>query len=267
MWFHGGNEKGRYKKHWIQWRGWWHFDNNDEARMEVMSGADNGLICKLEFSKGYVRERTIGFTFALPRILFFHFGVCWGWIEKFKWYSKFVGEDDTPVVCPWDTGNTMYKYHAGERTFGISWYREYLRVEIGSFEDNSSFRQGPWWTEFSVDVPSLIFGDIKHERKLIAEKNVIVPMPEKDYDAQVKLFDCVWQRSRSPFKTRLFRGTIECSEGIPYPGKGTTSYNCGEDATQSIDCVVSSGDIRKASAEMIGKIVASVTERRMTHPL
>ena len=50
-------------------------------------------------------------------------------------------------------------------------------------------------------------------------------------------------------------------EPIPNPGKGTCSYNCGEDALHSLTCNVNTIE------DGIGEVMKSVNKCRMAYPL
>ena len=58
-------------------------------------------------------------------------------------------------------------------------------------------------------------------------------MPEGSYRGRIKTKKVRWNRRwwNGPWH---YSAEIEVANGIPHPGKGSTSYNCSEDATYSM---------------------------------
>lgn len=63
-----------------------------------------------------------------------------------------------------------------------------------------------------------------------------VLMPEATYPVTVTLTEDSWKRPRWPWPTIMRRAQIDCPGGIPKPGKGENTWDCGEDATYGLTC-------------------------------
>jgi len=105
-----------------------------------------------------------------------------------------------------------------------------------------------------------IFGRTTYSEIPISDHKVEIPMPEAVYPATVRLVEAQWRRPRWPFVWyRVRRAEVTPDKGIPFPGKGENSWDCGEDATYSLTCVASTVE------ESIGKMVESVMRSRLRH--
>ena len=76
----------------------------------------------------------------------------------------------------------------------------------------------------------------------------VVPMPERAYPASVKLFESTWKRPRW-FASRMVRAEVKIEKGIPFPGKGENSYDCGDDALFGLTCKADT--VEQAIAETV----------------
>lgn len=99
----------------------------------------------------------------------------------------------------------------------------------------------PWgderrWSKLrygSFHFDDFLLGRSKCERSTIEERQVLVPMSERSYQATAKLVLYEWKRPRW-FTKRMKRCEINVPEGIPHEGKGENSWDCGTDATFGI---------------------------------
>jgi len=120
-----------------------------------------------------------------------------------------------------------------ERSTGISIHNWTAWLEL--WNDDSDSSKGFWSFNYGVgDLLSLIFGRNNHSQKTIKETDVTVPMPEGNYEGKVKIFESKWKRARLPWAKYMVRSEIEVPKGIPYPGKGENSWDCGTQHTYSI---------------------------------
>lgn len=132
---------------------------------------------------------------------------------------------------------TLNLHHAGDDCFdckgrkGKHWYWWPLNTLLGKPEYNSR--------------PLLE----RPERRRIL-------MPEAAYPVDVMLTEDTWKRPRWPRAIVVRRANIECPGGIPTPGKGENSWDCGEDATFGLTCQAESVE------EAIDRLKASVMEDR-----
>lgn len=118
----------------------------------------------------------------------------------------------------------------GKRCTGVAVHDGSIWFDVWSKWGEWSAKD-PWWMQFNINPVDVIFGKPAYSERTIKEGiPVEVPMPEKSYPGTVKIFESIWKRPRSPFSTRIVRTTIEVPEGVPFPGKGENSWDCGEDS-------------------------------------
>ena len=102
------------------------------------------------------------------------------------------------------------------------------------------------------------------EPELIEEAEANVMMPERNYKATVTLrrVRFGWDRLPRCFDKETTQAEVKMHDGeqIPVPGKGTTSYNCGEDACYGWSGGASSVD------DATWKVSLSVLEDRKRNP-
>jgi hypothetical protein len=117
------------------------------------------------------------------------------------------------------------------REIGVQFFSGtiWLRLWHDPMESRSN---DPWWWEMRVNIPDLFLGRQKHSEETLETREIIVPMPEGSYTGRCTMKLETWKRSRW-FAKRLVRAHIDMNagQGIPFPGKGENSWDCGEDAT------------------------------------
>jgi hypothetical protein len=110
---------------------------------------------------------------------------------------------------------------------------------------------------WNLDFADFLLGDRVHsEEVLIRQPKLKIPMPEGTYDASAKLTRGTWKRPRWPFPLVVMRVSIDIPDGIPIPGKGENSWDCGPDATYGTTGPASSIE------EAVGDLVARTLETR-----
>lgn len=120
-------------------------------------------------------------------------------------------------------------------------------------------RRDPWWMHTVIDLHpmDLLFGYTKYsDGDTIKDEIVEFPMPEKSYKGRVRIQANEWKRPRWPFPKVILRAHVDMEEPIPLPGKGTCSYNCGDDALHGLTAPC------KTVEEAIGMVVGSVLDSR-----
>lgn len=98
----------------------------------------------------------------------------------------------------------------------------------------------PRWRSGSLHFVDAILGRMKFSSEVLSEHDALVPMPEGAYPASITLTRDTWTRPkwpRWPFTRAMFRGAAEVKKGIPHPGNGENSWDCGDDATFGISGV------------------------------
>lgn len=152
------------------------------------------------------------------------------------------------------------EYRAYEqRETGVYMHAWSLHVFVWA-DRNSWSRDDPKWKQFSINFPDLVLGRTKHAAvELIPEREVLIPLPEGQYRALVKLERDTWKRTRWPWwplKRTRESYDFNIPDGIPFPGKGENSWDCGDDGL--FGCGHSGG----TEADAIGYVVAIVLRNR-----
>lgn len=157
----------------------------------------------------------------------------------------------------------MGNYEGREIRFAIHDWRIWISLWGNTHSWHSD---DPWWKEIVIDPSKILFGKDTYERENIKVRDVVVPMPEKNYKATATLYRWTKSRTRLPFAVKTgLNVEIDMNEPIPHPGKGTAEYNCGEDASHSLSSPVK--NISNGIEDGIGKVVSSVLWKRNNYPL
>lgn len=114
----------------------------------------------------------------------------------------------------------------------------------------------PWWMQtYSFHFADFFMGRQKHTKETIETRDVLIPMPEGSYPATVEFVRAKWKRPRW-FALVKTCADVKMDRGIPFEGKGENSWDCGEDAMNSMWTPAASIE------DAIGKVVASVMKDR-----
>ncbi len=147
------------------------------------------------------------------------------------------------------------------RTTNVAFFDGLLMWKLWAKEHEWSSTT-PRWRDGSWNPMDAFFGRAVHTEEELDVVPVEVPMPEGVYLGTCTLKREAWTRPGLWFFPRFVtRGHIEMKDGhgVPHPGKGESSYDCGEDATSGLTCPAES------VAEAVGKLVASVLGSRERH--
>lgn len=120
----------------------------------------------------------------------------------------------------------------------------------------------PWYQQGCFRPIDFLFGPTKYEKLVLDKGKMVIPMPEKSYEAEYELSLCTWKRKRWPWYPLSIAekcGEVKIENGIPVPGKGENSWDCGQDATYGISCKA------RNKSELIGKLVESVIHDRIRY--
>lgn len=204
----------------------------------------------------------------------------------FRWFSYIRNRDFLSIELTFFTslagvgittmhGKWTFKLCVGLFAFFLSWparYRAYgedREVSINFYHGSISWSfwtdpmswssLTPKWRQGSFNFVDFLLGRSKCEHHTIEERNVLIPMPERAYQATAKLEQWTWRRPRW-FAKSFNRVTIDIPKGIPFPGKGENSWDCGDDATYGI----ATGPCNSI-AEGVGVLVGSVLRSRVRH--
>lgn len=123
--------------------------------------------------------------------------------------------------------------------------------QMGWSSTRPKWRNGSWH----------FFGSHKlQSEKLVYERDVLIPMPERSYRWHAKLYRTTWGFDKLPrlFDRELMRVQLDSRPGeqIPKPGKGENSWDCGEDALFGSTAPACSIE------EAVGGVVGSVLRDR-----
>ncbi len=114
------------------------------------------------------------------------------------------------------------------RLTGIRLHAEYVWLDF--WHDSRGWAKGGW--HWSLDWKTLLMGRRRYGKRVLSTHAVVIPMPEADYPATVTLEECTWTRDRWPGEDRRRFASVDMPDGahgVPVPGKGENSWDCGED--------------------------------------
>ena len=151
-------------------------------------------------------------------------------------------------------------YNLGVRIFDWA-----IWVDLWAYDHEHDYQVSFWHPNrrrFHWHPLDTLFGSKKHSEQIMNEhSSVEVVMPERIYRASVQMIHWKKKRPRWPFPRRGHWIKIDMHEGdaIPFPGKGESAWDCGDDATLGFTC--NETTIEKA----IDSLVESVEKRRVKY--
>lgn len=200
--------------------------------------------------------------------------LAWSWnFESKKWFGwsleLFDGDSyrDIGLSLHWGLAHFWFTFeniipkkyaypnHSWAHRTGLTLFDDHLSLQIHHAGNDCYDCKG--WHGFSrsVFVRDALLGNAKHSEREIVTEAAAVPMPERTYPATVTISESTWTRSRWPFAKRLVRATIDVEGGVPVPGKGENSWDCGEDAIYSLTCPATT--IPEAVSKMVESALRS----------
>lgn len=142
------------------------------------------------------------------------------------------------------------------RTLDLSWYRGHLSWKVWTIPDEWHCTT-PRWRDGFFDVPQFLLGkqSYTHEEGRVAV--AVAHFPEGDYLVTLTWVQETWTRPRWPWPLHRRGIEIDAGEtGVPIPGKGENSWDCGENA------LLSTGSSATTVEGALADFVRHVTERR-----
>lgn len=122
-----------------------------------------------------------------------------------------------------------YGYMAWPRVTGIRIHNNTIWFELWNWDAGWSSEQ-PKWMSFNFGVVDFLFGKRQHESKVIAESTGEIILNDGVHPVKLVLTEDTWRRPRMP-KAQIARFVkVESEKGVPIPGKGESSWDCGDDA-------------------------------------
>lgn len=161
-----------------------------------------------------------------------------------------------PPASFWFTApyNFYEKDYSHRNYFDLSVHDGSLWWQFGG-DTMSWSRETPRWKHGNFRFDDFLLGKMEYVEGHPEVHKVKIPMPEGAYDATVEMRDDRWERAR--WRTlRIRRAKVDVPLGIPFPGKGESGYDCGEDASFGLSCSAETVE------EAIGKMVESVLRNR-----
>lgn len=168
-------------------------------------------------------------------------------------FIQFYLSFDFPVINSW-----LYKHKLNDKALDLNiWFNNGGSISVNLFSDPMSWERGDliWY----FPILGTLKGRAKISKKIIEERDILIPMPEKMYSAKAILADWTWIYLRW-FKKVIRRCEIKIPEGIPHAGKGENSWDCGDNATFGI----TTGRC-KSIPEAVGILVGNVLNNRVRY--
>lgn len=136
-------------------------------------------------------------------------------------------------VATWDGGKEFWL--VDERECRVSFNDWTLRVNPWS-KSMEWCKADPWWVRgISLNLPDILLGKHRYTCTTLSTFDIEIPMPEKTYPAKVTIEHRVWKRPL--WFARIRRdASVAIPGGIPLPGKGENSWDCGMDGLFGYGC-------------------------------
>lgn len=126
------------------------------------------------------------------------------------------------------------KIFTKEKELGFYINSEYLQLNLFTSESDCEYNNKR--SKF-YNIRDILFGDFKYTKNDIKSFPVVIPLPEGSYNGVATISERIWKRSKIPFISQYKIDTwIELEKGLPFPGKGENSWDCGEDAIHGYGC-------------------------------
>ncbi len=149
------------------------------------------------------------------------------------------------------------RQYKAQREIAIDFHNQAMWWNLGAHEDGEAHK----WQRGSFHPLRFLFG--KQKVAVVWEKtlsDLCVPMPEANYSCTVELKYMQWKRPRLLWSShRGMYADVKIPNGVPIPGKGESSWDCGEDAIFALHSKA------RTAEEGIGNVVASALESREKH--
>ncbi len=137
---------------------------------------------------------------------------------------------------------------------GCYWYQWafWLNLFSNPCESNSG---DPWYRKtHCFNLPDMLLGCSKCIKEVLSTEPVIIPMPERSYKGIATHERWTWKRPLWRTYTRE-SVWIDVADGIPFPGKGENSWDCGMDGLCGSG--VDGTSVEKAIGHFVGCVLAN----------
>lgn len=235
------------------WKIWHDKNGSEHMDLDALEVSLEWLL--FDFSLGFsisldpYADQDLSIGFSIPLLI----TMCWGF--KSKRLNKFA-----EWILPKKEYNNSYLAQKREIRFAVHHWALWWSVWV---DGDSWYSSTPRYRQGSFYMLDFLFGDWEFESEVCSKGQILIPMPEKSYEGEYKIEYCKRYRKRLcfwPFQQTFHRSEFQCKEGIPHPGKGENSWDCGEDCTYGI----TAPNITD-KWELIGSIVESVMRSRIRY--
>lgn len=147
-----------------------------------------------------------------------------------------------------------HKLYDRELEFEVGFHHG-MTASVSLFSDTMGWKKSDW--KWYWNIGDKLKGKYEVSKKIVEERDILVPMPEKAYPAHAILADWTWKYPRWKSQT-IRRCEINIPGGIPFAGKGENSWDCGDDAVFG----TTTGKVRNIP-EAVGGLVGSILADRV----
>lgn len=210
---------------WYYMRKFYHFDKGREFSIELKTGWHWPGITVF---RGRESGRTVS--------VWAHFFIgsvylTWDGFLSQKWFDTYE------TTATWENPPRKLTLIQG-RKYGITFHDKAVWWDWHAKELEWSSRD-PKWMHGSWHPLDTFLGRMKYAEGVPEVYHRKIRFPERTYELEIKLKNDRWWRPRWPLwpcRTMLRRCDIKVltEGGIPVPGKGENSWDCGDDATHGI---------------------------------
>jgi hypothetical protein len=163
-------------------------------------------------------DRGVQLVFCIPWLINLWVGLHFNWLNARLPECKSSMNPGETFTIPEERNIEITIHH------GSIWFHLWQRANEWRAKD-------PWWWSFSWNAKDFFLGMPSYESKVLEELDVKIPLPEKTYTGTAQLCVDTWKRPRWPWPHSLERIRFNYGkDGIPIPGKGENSWDCGETA-------------------------------------
>lgn len=228
---------------WFNKRAWFTFGRGRAVSVEAQAPA---MKCALEFTVNS-DEKPVMLHVAIPPFFQAFIGVNSPLARHIARRLIPTKGKYVETYSPWSCGFSVHSW--------ALWLKPWVPDFVGYG------RHAPWWVRtHCFDFLDLLFGRMRHKHEILGEwQPVLVPMIEGAYPGRVRFERRTWWRPRLPrwvWQKVSNYTEFESDRGIPFPGKGENSWDCGMDGLHGTGS--EDHDIPKC----ISKVVASVLHSR-----
>lgn len=208
-WVYAGRHARTIAKGW--WSGPWRW-HRSRFEVEFALGGEDGM-AQVHLALPFVGHIAIGV--AVPR--------SWlnGWIyERREW--SITG----PGAGAW--GEVRFAHDRG--LDGMADYYRRKREQGEALVWSRAATWPGWEWRLRPRLTDRILGRVQFTTDKGEPRPIVIDMPEGEYQATIREVAITHKRPRSPRAQRFQRWDIDIPQGLPVPGKGENSWDCGEDA-------------------------------------